>query len=130
MNEDDWSEIPGRLAGAGFAVCHGRISSDPECPLWAARASRDGLEWSTLGEDLRSAFLELEGQTEVAGEDWRRIMGEGSRSAHAATGTAWEPESRKRGNSHGSRTRPIPMRGRPDREQEGAGARSSEAGMK
>ena len=75
MITHDWTEIPGRLADAGFAVCYSHISYDPARPLWSAKASRDGREWITMGEDLCSAFLELERQTAAASEDWRRIMG-------------------------------------------------------
>jgi hypothetical protein len=63
MSATDWTEIPGRLKEAGYAVLYARISYEPDHPLWCAKASSDGREWSALGESLCSAFLELEKQT-------------------------------------------------------------------
>lgn len=71
MNATDWTEIPGRLKEAGFAVVYERISYDVEHPLWCARASRGGRKWSTLGKSLCLAFVELERQTFAAGGNWR-----------------------------------------------------------
>ena len=87
MIKNDWTEIPGRLADAGFAVCYSRISYDPERPLWSAKAGRDGREWTTMGEDLCSAFLELERQTAAAGKDWRRVIKHEVRAAASGSET-------------------------------------------
>ncbi len=74
MSNPDWTDIPGRIESAGFSVCYGRISYDPDRPLWSAKACRDGREWSTLGESLGAAFLELEKHTREADKDWRALI--------------------------------------------------------
>ncbi|MEO6787596.1 MAG: hypothetical protein ABI318_15825 [Chthoniobacteraceae bacterium] len=75
MSATDWMVIPDRLQDAGFAVCYTRVCYDPERPLWSAKASRNGREWSTMGENLCEAFRELERQTrEADGKDWRKII--------------------------------------------------------
>ena len=74
MKETDWTSISGKLKAAGFAVVYDRISYEPEHPLWCAKASRDGREWSTMGRELGAAFLELERQTQETVVDWRAMM--------------------------------------------------------
>ncbi|MEQ1851895.1 MAG: hypothetical protein ABMA01_09925 [Chthoniobacteraceae bacterium] len=74
MSRQDWTQIPGRLRAAGFTIFYDRISYEPEHPLWCARASRDGREWSTLGSDLGAAFVELERQTQEPAVDWRTMI--------------------------------------------------------
>ena len=86
MNTNGRNEIPGRLVGAGFVVRYCRISCDPDRPLWSAKASRGGREWSTIGEDLCMAFLELERQNVAADADWRAIIRHEVQVAHAAKG--------------------------------------------
>lgn len=86
MNADCWNEIPGRLVGGGFAVRYCRISCDPDRPLWSAKASRGDREWSTIGEDLYTAFLELERQTVAADADWRAIIQHEVRAAQESKG--------------------------------------------
>lgn len=88
MNQTDWMEIPGRLKRAGYAVCYGRISYDPDRPLWSAKARRDGREWSAMARNLSGAFLELEAQIGDASENWREIIAQATTEANYATGTA------------------------------------------
>ena len=88
MIASDWTQIPKRLADAGYAVCYSRVSYDPERPLWSARAGRAGREWTTLGEDLCSAFVELERQTAATGDDWRRLIGHEAQAARLAAESA------------------------------------------
>jgi hypothetical protein len=86
MNTKEWTDIPGRLRAAGFTIFYDRISYEPEHPLWCARASRDGREWSTLGSDLGAAFLELERQTQEPAVDWRAMIAKERSDAGAAGG--------------------------------------------
>ena len=74
MSATDWTGIPGRLKEAGFSIFYDRVSYEPERPLWCAKASRAGQEWSTLGKNLRAALVELERQTQEAGGDWRKTL--------------------------------------------------------
>jgi hypothetical protein len=74
MSDTKWTAIPGRLKAAGFDVFFDRISYEPKHPLWCAKASRGGRQWSTLGKDLCSAFRELERQALDTAGDWREAM--------------------------------------------------------
>jgi hypothetical protein len=69
MNPSDWSEIPAKLKAKGFSVFYDRVSYEPERPLWRAKANRDGRQWSTLGENLGTALVKLERETENASAD-------------------------------------------------------------
>ena len=75
MNENQWSIIPSKLRAEGFSVFYDRISYEPKRPLWCAKASRNGRQWSTFGENLRAAILELERQTHESDQDWREMIG-------------------------------------------------------
>ena len=69
MSEAQWSIIPTKLKAKGFSVFYDRVSYAPEHPLWCAKANRNGRQWSTFGENLPTALLELERQMhEVADE--------------------------------------------------------------
>jgi hypothetical protein len=74
MNDADWKAIPGRLQAAGFTVYYDRISYAPSNPLWRANAHREGRSWSTLGKDLESALVALEGHTAESAGDWREAL--------------------------------------------------------
>jgi hypothetical protein len=88
MNGNDWTVIPARLKDAGFAVSYVRVSYDPDRPLWSAKASRAGQEWSSMGDSLGVAFLELERQTLQDGGDWRKIIAHEVLRSHIITGAA------------------------------------------
>ena len=87
MNRD-WMEIPGRLKRAGFAVCHDRVPYDPDRPLWTAKATREGRKCSAMAKNLSGAFLELEGQINGAGENWRDMIAVETHKAGCGTGAA------------------------------------------
>ncbi len=74
MSEVDWTAIPGKLKAAGFTISYDRISYASEHPLWCARASRGERQWTTMGRDLGTAFVELEKQTQDPAVDWREMM--------------------------------------------------------
>ncbi len=88
MKGNDWTGIPSRLKDAGFAVSYDRISYDPDRPLWSAKATRAGHEWSSNGDSLRAAFVALERQTLEARRDWRKIIAHEVRRTHLVTGAA------------------------------------------
>ena len=74
MNETSWKTVPGKLEAEGFSVSFDRISYDPARPLWCARASREGRQWSTVGENLGAAIIELAKQTQHASGDWPELI--------------------------------------------------------
>ena len=71
MSEPQWSVIPTKLKAKGFSVFYDRVSYEPEHPLWCAKANLNGRQWSTFGEHLSTALLELERQTQEVGGDLR-----------------------------------------------------------
>jgi len=87
MNPTNWMEIPGSLKRAGYAVCYGRVSYEPDRPLWSAKATRDGREWSAMATSLGAAFVELDAQIDDAVEDWRSVMAHAAQEANCPAGT-------------------------------------------
>jgi hypothetical protein len=71
MSDTQWPIIPTKLTAKGFSVFYDRVSYQPEHPLWCARANRNGRQWSTFGENLPTALLELERQTRDVADDWQ-----------------------------------------------------------
>ena len=82
-----WKLIPARLKAAGFTVSYKCISADPRNPLWRANAVRVGQEWGVLAENLKTALVELEQQTQNTAGDWRDMMKKLARGA-VSTSTA------------------------------------------
>jgi hypothetical protein len=76
MNTSEWSAIPTKLNAKGFSVFYDRVSYEPKRPLWCAKANRDGRHWTTLGENLSAALVELEREIDKPGEFWDDMLGD------------------------------------------------------
>jgi len=74
MSEDHASPIPGKLRGEGFAVLIERMNGGRGNRLWCTTATRDGMTWTALGEDLGTVLLELHRQTKETDGDWREMI--------------------------------------------------------
>ena len=74
MREDHSSPIPGQLRREGFTVFIERTKAGQQIRLWSATATRDGMKWTALGEDLSTVLVELERQTQETDGDWRETI--------------------------------------------------------
>ena len=87
MKENEWMEISGRLKSAGFAVRYSRVSYDSELPLWSAKASCDGREWSATAGNLGGAFVALDAAIGRAAGSFRESCAQEMQRADFAPGT-------------------------------------------